>query len=522
MKQIAVEVRKLGLRVLVGALIGAGLVACGGSDDDESLVATDKGVVRGTVSDGMRQFLGIPYAAPPTGALRWKAPEPAAAWNDTRDATRFGSNCPQAGGAFGSASTNEDCLFLNVYTPRGDGPFPVMVWIHGGAFTSGESNSYDASKLVAQGVAVVTINYRLGWLGFMAHPALSAEQGGSSGNYGLMDQQAALRWVKNNISRFNGDPNNITIFGESAGGFSVQSHIASPLAANLFNKAIVQSGAYSLVQPTLTQAQAGGSSMASAAGCTDQSLACLRALPVSDILARQAGASITPIVDNKVLTSTIRSAYASGNFNKVPVIEGSNADEYSLLSAARMDLVPSVGPITADNYQARVSPLVALAGKTFAQVEAEYPLASFATPAEAYDRIATDFLFACSSRTASQLRSANGSAAYAYEFNDPNAPMLYLPPNTRPRWGAYHAAEIQYLFPSTRTTVNYTTGQQALSNQMVAYWTQFAKTGNPNGTGPNWPQYTVANDTMMSLEPGTSRTTSDFATRHKCAFWTGT
>ncbi|GIZ51451.1 carboxylesterase/lipase family protein [Noviherbaspirillum aridicola] len=508
------------------------LSACGsgGGDDgktalpevvapDVTVVKTDKGSVKGVESDASLRFLGIPYAAPPTGERRWKAPEPATAWTGTRDASKFGGTCPQAGGAFGGASVNEDCLYLNVYTPKGDGPFPVMVWIHGGAFTSGESNAYDTSKLVEQGVAVVTLNYRLGALGFLAHPALTAEQG-ASGNYGLMDQQAALKWVKNNIASFRGDPNNITIFGESAGGFSVMSHLASPLAAGLFNKAIIQSGAYSLNQPPLATAHTAGSNYATAAGCTDQSLSCLRGLTVEKILGTSL-ASVSPIVDNRVLTTTVRNAFATGDFNKVPTIEGSNTDEYSLLSAARMDLVPSAGPFTAANYQPRVSQLIALSGKSFAEVDAEYPLADYASPAEAYDAIATDMLFACPSRVAARLRTASGTQVYAYEFNDQNAPMIYLPPATRPRWGAYHAAEIQYLFPTTRPGVTYSADQEALKRQMVSYWTRFARTGDPNGTGPAWTPYSSTADTRLSLEPGTSTTTGDFAARHHCAFWTG-
>ncbi|HEY8609168.1 MAG TPA: carboxylesterase/lipase family protein [Noviherbaspirillum sp.] len=521
------------LHLLAALAAGFALTACGsgGGDDppvaapeavapDVTVVRTDKGSVKGVDADNTLRFLGIPYAAPPTGERRWKAPEPAASWTEVRDASKFGGTCPQAGGAFGGASTNEDCLYLNVFTPKGDGPFPVMVWIHGGAFTSGESNAYDTSKFTERGIAVVTVNYRLGALGFLAHPALSTEQG-SSGNYGLMDQQAAMKWVKANIAAFRGDPSNITIFGESAGGFSVYSHLASPLAAGLFQKAIVQSGAYSLDQPGLAAAQTGGTAFANAAGCTDQSLSCLRGLTVEKILATSTGAVISPIIDNKVLTTSVRSAFTTGNFNKVPTIEGSNTNEYSLLSAARLDLQPSQGPFTPANYQARVTALTAATGKTFAEVDAEYPQADYPTLAEAYDAIATDLLFACSGRVAERLRTASGTPVYAYEFNDQNAPMIYLPPATRPRWGAYHAAEIQYLFPTTRAGVTYTAGQEALKTQMVNYWTQFAKNGNPNGTGPAWPVYSAAADTRMSLEPGTSVTNSDFGARHHCAFWTG-
>jgi para-nitrobenzyl esterase len=250
--------------------------------------------VQGTNSAGMLRFLGIPYAAPPVGALRWKPPTAAAAWTTVRDASTFASHCAQIAGPFGTASASEDCLYLNVYTPStGPGPFPVMVWIHGGALVTGESDDYDPSALVAQGVAVVTLNYRLGPLGFLSHPALSAEAGGASGNYGLMDQQAALQWVQTNIKAFGGDPANVTVFGESAGGLSTFSQIASPLAAGLFQKAIVESGSYNLTPPDLATAQTWGTNFATGAGCTDQSAACLRALPVATILANAAALQVS-------------------------------------------------------------------------------------------------------------------------------------------------------------------------------------------------------------------------------------
>lgn len=527
MNQLIKNPRLTWMNFLAGTATAMALAACGGGGGDTApVVATDKGYVEGTSSDNMLEFKGIPYAAAPVGELRWKAPEPAARWLGKRSATAYGSACPQVATAFGVASTNEDCLYLNVYTPKGTGPYPVMVWIHGGAFIYGEGGAgYDPSKLVAQGVAVVTVNYRLGAFGFLAHPALTAEQGAGSGNYGLMDQQAALQWVKTNIANFGGNPANVTIFGESAGGYSVLAQVASPLAAGLFQKAIVQSGAYGLTNsPTLAQAETGslapkrytGTTFGTRAGCTDQSLACLRGLTTAQILAAQAEGDYTPTIDNKVLRSTLVTAFATGNFNKVPVIQGSNTDEYSLLSAATLD---ARGNLISDaNYMALINPPVL--GKTVDGINAQYPRANYETAAEVYDAVFTDLAFACSGRVAARLLSAH-VPTYSYEFNDRNAPMLFLPPTMRPRWGAYHAGEIQYLFPTTKPGVTYTADQEALKAQMVNYWTQFAKTGNPAGSGPSWPQYSMANDTFMSLNPGTSSVTTDFATRHKCAFWTG-
>ena len=246
--------------VIVGSLVasapamGASLF---GGQASGPVVGTSDGAVRGLANGGVDEFLGIPYAAPPVGALRWRSPQPAARWFGVRNATQFGPHCPQLASPFGQASTSENCLFLNVFTSSRQSARrhnPVMVWIHGGALVTGESDDYLPTKLVQDGVTVVTINYRLGALGFLAHPAL-ADAKGQSGDYGLMDQQAALRWVKRNIASFGGDPRNVTIFGESAGGLSTLSQVASPQARGLFEKAIVESGSYNLTQASLSSAE---------------------------------------------------------------------------------------------------------------------------------------------------------------------------------------------------------------------------------------------------------------------------
>src|SRR5271169_5160662 len=281
----------LGALVAVAPAVSAstlgGQVAAGASGP---VAGTANGAVRGLANGAVDEFLGIPYAAPPVGALRWQPPQPAASWSGVRDATQFGPHCPQVAGPFGQGSTSENCLFLNVFTPSGGGDHPVMVWIHGGALVSGESNDYDPTQLVADGVTVVTLNYRLGALGFLAHPAL-ADANGQSGDYGLMDQQAALRWVQRNIAGFGGNPHNVTIFGESAGGLSTLSQVASPQARGLFERAIVESGSYNLTQASLASAESAGEAFATNAGCASQTAsqtaACLRSLPVSAILADQ-------------------------------------------------------------------------------------------------------------------------------------------------------------------------------------------------------------------------------------------
>src|ERR1700733_5873680 len=311
----------------VGASTLGGQAAAGGP-----LGAPANGGVRGLASGAVYEFLGAPYAAPPVGALRGQPPQPAASWAGVRDATKFAPHCPQLASPFGQASTSEDCLYLNVFTPRAGGNHPVMVWIHGGALVTGESDDYAPAGLVADGVTVVTINYRLGALGFLAHPAL-ADGKGQSGDYGLMDQQAALRWVQRNIARFGGDPRDVTLFGESAGGLSTLSQVASPQAKGLFERAIVESGSYNLTQTPLASAETAGEAFATKAGCASQTAACLRSLPVSTILANEDSAGYTPNINSEVLPESLGTAFATGNFNRVPVINGTNRDEWRLFVA---------------------------------------------------------------------------------------------------------------------------------------------------------------------------------------------
>jgi para-nitrobenzyl esterase len=509
-------------------VLGLVLTACGGDDDNSSpTVATDKGLVIGVRTDTMFSYRGIPYAAPPVGTLRWKAPQPATAWSAPRDASVFAPHCAQPASSFGIASSSEDCLYLNVYTPKTTGPYPVMFWIHGGALLTGESDDYDARALVAQGVVVVTINYRLGPLGFLSHPALTAEGGGASGDYGLMDQQAALQWVKTNIAGFGGDPANVTIFGESAGGLSTHSQIVSPLAAGLFHKAIVESGSYSLTPPTLAVAEGWGQAFATGAGCATQTAACLRGLSVATVMANatalQVAGSTLPTVEGRVLTKTFVDAFTSGTFNKVPMIEGTNQHEYSLLSAVTIDIALGHA-ITASDYPTQVN---ALFGATLgAAVQATYPLTASLTPAQTLDNVLTDAVFSCNARKAAKLISAQGVTLYAYEFADANAPMVFVLPPRPEGYGAYHAAEIQYVFPGNQTIyfgAPFTAAQTDLSSKMVSFWTTFARTGNPNAAGgnPTWPAYTAANDTYLALAPGAIATTTQISAQHKCAtFWT--
>ncbi|HEX3805301.1 MAG TPA: carboxylesterase family protein [Gaiellaceae bacterium] len=480
---------------------------------------TTAGTVRGLVASGMREFLGIPYAAPPLAKLRWQPPQAPARWTKTRNATAFGSSCPQAAGFFGEESTNENCLFLNVYAPsasKNTAKLPVMVWIHGGSLITGEGSDYNPVGLVKQGVVVVTINYRLGLLGFLAHPALSSgSKTHDSGDYGLMDQQFALEWVKHNIAAFGGNPKSVTIFGESAGGLSVRSQLVSPAAKGLFERAITESGSYAETVPTLAQAEAAGEASATAMGCASQTAACLRALPVRKLIAAETALTQLPNISS-VLPAQYNAAFASGAFNHVPVISGTNHDEWMLFVALLNTL--SNNPVTAANYQQQVATTLELpSAADAAPIVAAYPFSAYPTGENALGAVGTDAIFACNGRLDARSLSKY-TPTFQYEFNDENAPNAFLP--TIPySLGAYHASELQYLFP--RPVSQLDPDQLQLSAAMQKYWTNFAKTGNPNGAGlPTWPAYTDSSDQAQSLVPPAPQTESNFAAAHKCAIWT--
>jgi para-nitrobenzyl esterase len=484
------------------------------------VVGTTNGPVRGLADGAVDEFLGIPYAAPPVGALRWQPPQPAARWSGVRDTTQFAPHCPQPPTPFGQASTSEDCLFLNVFTPSntygGGSHHPVMVWIHGGALVTGESDDYIPAKLVEDGVTVVTINYRLGALGFLAHPAL-ADANGQSGDYGLMDQQAALRWVQRNIANFGGDPHNVTIFGESAGGLSTLSQVASPQARGLFERAIVESGSYNLTQASLSSAESAGESFAASAGCASQTAACLRSLPVSTILANENAAGYTPNVNSEVLPATLKTAFATGNFNRVPIINGTNRDEWRLF-VALSELEGN--PVTASNYLGMISSTLGVPATVAAVIAAKYPLSASPSPSIALGAVGTDAIFACPALAIDQSVS-QFVPTFAYEFNDENAPENFLPPVSFP-YGAAHASEIQYLMdlPTAAFPGTLSPQQQQLATIMKGYWTNFAKRGFPSSFGtPFWPLFNNLTQKMQSLAPPIPQTETDFATTHNCAFW---
>ncbi len=362
----------------------------------------------------------------------------------------------------------------------------------------------------------------------MAHPALTGESPDHvSGNYGIQDQQAALKWIRQNIKAFGGDPDKVTIFGESAGGLSTFVNLVSPTARGLFHRAIVQSGAYQQTQPTLAQTEANGARFAAAVGCNQAKptdvLACLRGLPVSTILANQSLAGATPNVDGKVLTQSVGTALASGQFNRVPLMNGSTHDEWRLFVGSGFDLAG--GPVTAATY---LSALAATVGQAnAAEVATHYQVpAQFPTFDHAVGAVGTARNFSCPARFVDETASPF-VPTFAYEFSDENAPQNFLPPMSIP-YGASHASEIQYLFPVANPSgygfnlpqTPLDVHQQKLSDHMVGYWTDFAKNGDPNGHGqPHWPRFRRDHQEFLSLVPRKSTTVTDFAKDHQCDFW---
>ncbi len=497
-----------------------------------TLVAIADGQLRGAVDGGSRRFLGIPYAKPPVGDLRWKAPVKNDAWTGERDATKFGGRCPQKLSLEAPASSTEDCLYLNVWVPEPAPakPLPVMLWFHGGGNTSGGSSDpvplglgglfYDGRALAERyGVVVVTANYRIGALGFFYDPDVVAA-GGAPGNQGLLDQRAAMQWVQANIAVLGGDPRNVTIFGESAGAFDVCFHVASPGSAGLFQRALSESGGCTTRIPTKAEAAAGALAFRSALGCSGADpVGCLRGKAVADVLTPapidggpssplpggdlyQGGTprwSFQPIVDGDVLPDQPRALYDAGHVAKVPYILGSNADEGTLFH------IGAIPVSTVDDLRAAL-------GRRFPAASVDtilqlYPVASFASPDAALQRITGDFTIVCPTHDSARRAAAAGLSVRMYEFGFP------LPIPSLAFLGATHGAEIAFVFDSVDDPT-----QATLGEAVRGYWTRFAATGDPNGGGAlDWPAFTTARDVRVSLD--TQVTTVENFRSDVCAFW---
>ena len=478
-------------RVLACAVIAA--VCSFSLSAAPDVVSVEGGKISGTSNGSVRVYKGIPFAAPPVGNLRWKAPQPVVAWSGVKSADTFGPQCMQTPYPSGSpyamapATTSEDCLYLNVWTAAPAGAKrPVMVWIHGGAWTRGAGSiaTYDGTTLARKGVVVVTVNYRLGVFGFLAHAELTAESPHhASGNYAILDHVAALTWVQKNIAAFGGDPSRVTIFGESAGSWSVNVVQATPLAKGLFHRAIGESGGQFARTARLADAEKAGVSLASAMGA--DSLKSLRALPAEKLNAFQAFRTGVN-VDGYVLPEDVRSIFAQRKHGDVPVLVGSNANEWTTLSS------PATFPKTLDDYRKRIETQFTGFAK---EIDAAYPVKSESDIAEAMLGIGRDTTFTLEMRTWARLVTAGGRNAYLYQFTR-------VPPSPNAKtWGAYHAAEIPYVFGTlTNRDWPFTEADFALSSTMSSYWVNFATTGDPNGGNlTKWTPYDAASEPYMEL-----------------------
>jgi para-nitrobenzyl esterase len=532
-------------------------------------------------------FFGIRYAAPPEGTLRWKPPIAPTPSSEPTVAATPGNFCPQPGG--GSYIGDEDCLFLNVWAPADVSPaskLPVFFWIHGGGLLFGDSSSYDPSSLVqASNIIVVTINYRLGALGWLVEPGLAAvaasgfENVADSGNYGLMDQQFAMQWVQKNIAAFGGDPTKVTIGGESAGGLSVAAHLASTTtAAGLFRSAIIESGLYAFREvPTESAYQTSfGLAFDNQIGCTGPNdAACLRGQTVAAIVAAQTPVfgsfGISPVTDTKILPMSLPTALSTGSFIRVPVLQGTNANEGTFFEpsvfaaptgvvgadvaaaggAANYDLsnanntCASGGVDRVCSYPQEVTLLLGALGLNQgsgfnAGIAADYPLANFpdrylptSAPSSdaALSQIYTDLVFACNAYDSNTALSKFVNV-FAYEFNDPDAPpyagsdAALQAPNDIGGFstGSEHTAELPFLF-FVNSGVNYSldSNEQQLATELKAYWGNFIVSGSPNIgiIGSNWPTFTGSKQNVQNLVPGpqTPAAFTSFGSDHFCSTW---
>ena len=494
---------------------------------------TQDGTVQGFATGGVDKFLGIPYAAPPVGALRWRPPQPPAPWHGVRSATALPPTCPQLANSNGPRSENEDCLYLSVYTPagarsdrgrhRGRG-LPVLFWIHGGGLTTGTGNQHDGTLMATtNNIVVVSINYRLGVFGFLALPSLSAEAPDhASGDYGLLDQEAALRWTHRNIASFGGDPNNVTIAGESAGAYSVCSLLASPPIRGLFSRAVMESG--SCTSTPLASAEQTGTQFADASGCTDPATAasCMRGKTAGELLDNpDYPGGLSPTAGGAELPVAPADAVASGHFDRVPLLIGTNHDEGRTFAQG-------LAGLTEQQYEGVIDSSY---GANAPAVLAQYPFNSFPSPYTAAYAIGaawTDSGFlagigGCAAQNQEQV-FRKYTPVFAYQFDDRNAPGLNdnLPGYM---WGAGHAMELAYMWPSFDNGIplypQLTPAQLELSNWMVRYWGAFARYGAPAARGQTfWPPY--ASGRMMSLRQGDASTPisdAEFGAEHNCSFW---
>jgi para-nitrobenzyl esterase len=462
-------------------------------------VKVEQGLLTGTTGKhpDVRVFRGVPFAAAPVGDLRWKAPQPSAPWKGTREAKEFSAACwqtpyPEVARIYRSElpALSEDCLYLNIWTPAKTAQehLPVMVWIHGGAFTrgSGSTNAYDGEILSLNGAVVVTINYRLGMFGFFAHPELTAEsEHHASGNYALLDQIAALQWVKKNITAFGGDPARVTIFGESAGSWAVNVLMASPLAKGLFQRAIGESGGSFAPMKGLAEAEKSGVALAGTMGITQDVLKTLRGKSAEALLKASDNQPTRAIVDGYVLPQDVYTIFAQAKQNDVQLLVGNNADEGTAL-------VPQGASIKAEQF-------VAVARGRFGSLADEflkiYPAGSDEEAVKSFFAAFRDQQFEWEMRTWARMQTKTGHhPAYLYYFSR-------VPPGPQSKTlGAFHAADLAYVFGNFVWPFPWEETDKKLSDAMTSYWVNFAASGDPNGNGlAKWPVYNAGEDQLLEF-----------------------
>ncbi|HEY3518858.1 MAG TPA: carboxylesterase family protein [Gammaproteobacteria bacterium] len=444
-------------------------------------VTIDSGTLAGTTgaSPEIRVFKGIPFAAPPVDANRWRAPQPVAKWSNVRPATDYAPRCTQGGGRQSATAppTSEDCLYLNVWTTAAsaDDRRPVMVWLYGGGFSGGAGSEprYAGDGLARKGAVVVTLNYRLGSLGFFAHPELSAEAKPQvSGNYGMLDAVAALQWVQRNIAAFGGDPGNVTVFGESAGANLTGALVASPQAKGLFHRAIAQSGGFMglAMARTGTLARAEGAGAKALADAGIPSIAAARAKPADEIFAAIRGSGL--VVDGYLIPEDLSLTFAKGRQNAADLLVGSNKDEGTFFQRQGL---------TAEQFKGQARQRFGVLADEFLTT---FPAADDAQASVSYLASFSDEA-AWAMRKFAEVQAKQGSSAYVYYFTR-------VPPALadRPSRGATHVAEIPYMFDNLAPPVPWTDVDRRLADIMSSYWVNFARSGDPNGSGlPSWPAY---------------------------------
>ena len=521
-------------KVLVGlatlVLLSAG---CAGNGDEPAVdapteVVTSSGTLHGKTAGGVRQFDGVRYAQPPTGERRWALPQPLPKSDAAADATRNGAPCPQTPPLPGSAPPAEDCLFLNVTTPRRQAPnaaLPVMVWWHGGGYTNDSGSLYDPQQMADKGnVIVVTVNYRLGIFGYFGLPGLAG-----SGDFGFADQIASLQWVHDNATAFGGDADNVTVVGQSAGGMSTCALLTSPSARGLVNKAIVMSGSCMLDWPTgglfpsapatppyvdLATNRSNGEAASDKKGCTGPSrLACMRAKPVDQLLDVTGDFADNLAYGTDMLPTNPAVAVRKGDFDTIPVMSGGTAAEARSFVAGALLYDPNT--VTAQTYPALLG---AAFGDKAASVGQQYPLSAYPSPGMAWSTVVTDSAWACPTLRGNKAL-ATKTPVHAYEFAQNDTIDVNGVAAAGLPQGPAHASDLPFLFHLGGADLLKTPAQHALSDEMIGYWTSFAKTGDPHTDGATpWDRFDANSSTVRRLADSGDRTV-DVAAEHRCGFW---